>query len=99
MTVPPPWITALEDGVQVAVKLTPRSRKNCIEPVGPSDLELKIRLIAPPVDNAANAALIQFLAETFHCPKNRVHLVRGQKSRHKLVRIEGANAKRILESV
>ena len=50
------------------------------EPLGD---ELKIKVTAPPVDAAANQALIELLAEKLDCPRGRVELIRGQTSRHK----------------
>ena len=50
---------------------------------------LKIRLTAPPVDGAANEALVKFLADTFSVPKSQVEIVSGHTSRNKIVRIQG----------
>jgi hypothetical protein len=50
---------------------------------------LKIKVTAPPVDAAANAALLELLAETLDCTRNRVVLVRGHKSRHKTILLHG----------
>jgi uncharacterized protein len=49
---------------------------------------LKIRLAAQPVGGKANALLLQFLADQFGVPHSCVHLVRGESSRQKIVRIE-----------
>lgn len=51
-----------------------------------------IRLQAPPVDGAANAALIRFLARRLGCPASSVRLLRGEKGRRKWVAIEGLTA-------
>jgi uncharacterized protein (TIGR00251 family) len=48
---------------------------------------MKIRLAAPPVEGAANAALIEFLAGIFGVPRCRVTLKHGIKSRRKVVEI------------
>ena len=53
---------------------------------------LKIRLAAPPVDGAANAALIEFVAERLGLAKSRVRLVSGTSSRRKVLEIEGVDA-------
>jgi uncharacterized protein YggU (UPF0235/DUF167 family) len=45
---------------------------------------------APPVDWAANEALVRLLAERLGCPRNRVELVRGHTSRHKSIMLHGA---------
>ena len=52
----PNFLRAQPDGVLLAVKLQPRASKN--EIVGPAGEELKIKVTAPPVDAAANEALV-----------------------------------------
>jgi len=47
-------------------------------------IELRIKVTAPPVDAAANEALIKLLAEKLDCARGLVELVRGHKSRHKI---------------
>ena len=75
------------DGVLVSVKLQPRSSADQIgEPHGN---ELRVKVTAPPVDAAANQALVRLLAEKLDYPRNQVQLVRGQTSRHKLVKLYG----------
>ena len=74
-------------GTLLAVKLQPRAAKNEIgEPLGD---ELKIKVTAPPVDAAANQALVELLAERLDCARNRIELVRGHKSRHKILKLHG----------
>ena len=50
---------------------------------------LKIRLSAPPVDGAANAALIEFLSQLFAVPRRAVMILAGESSRVKIIEIEG----------
>jgi uncharacterized protein (TIGR00251 family) len=50
---------------------------------------LKIRLTAPPVDGAANEALVKFLARSLGVSKSQVEIVSGHTSREKIVRING----------
>ena len=50
---------------------------------------LKIRLSAPPVDGAANAALVEFLADVFAVGRRDVRILAGETSRSKIVEIEG----------
>src|SRR4249919_3913338 len=52
-----------------------------------TQMSLKIRLAAPPVDGKANAELLRFLAGAFGVPRRDVTLVRGEASREKIVRI------------
>jgi uncharacterized protein len=50
---------------------------------------LKVRLAAPPVDGAANEALVRFLAELLGVPRSAVRLERGTTGRSKLVAVDG----------
>src|SRR5512136_1367768 len=86
----PAYLRAEPDGVLLSVKLQPRASANEIgEALGN---ELRIKVTAPPVDAAANEALIQLLAQQLHCPRNRVDLIRGHTSRHKTVKLYGLTA-------
>jgi uncharacterized protein (TIGR00251 family) len=86
-----------DGGVYLSVKLQPRSSANQIgEPLGG---ELRIKVTAPPVDSAANEALVEFLAKHLCCPRGSVELVRGQTSRHKLVLLRNLNAPEVLEKL
>lgn len=71
----------------LAVRIQPRASKN--EVVGTPEGGLRIRLTAPPVDNAANEALIGFLADKLSVSRSRVAIASGRTSREKRVRIEG----------
>ena len=84
------YLTTTAAGICLAVKLQPRASKN---EIGPSQgNEIKIRVTAPPVEGAANEALIRFLAETLGCPRSAVQIVRGHASRHKTVAVAGVGA-------
>lgn len=83
----PEFLKLQSDGVLLAVKLQPRASKN--EIVGALGNELRIKVTAPPVDAAANEALLRLLAETLDCPRGRVELVRGHTSRHKTIKLHG----------
>jgi hypothetical protein len=86
----PGFVHAQSDGVLLSVKLQPRASANEIgEAIGN---ELRIKVTAPPVDAAANEALLKVLAQQLHCPRNRVDLVRGHTSRHKTVKLYGLTA-------
>ena len=83
----PVYMKAQADGVLLSIKLQPRASRNEIgETLGS---ELRIKVTAPPVDAAANEALVRLLADTFDCPKGQVLLLRGHTSRHKTVKIVG----------
>jgi uncharacterized protein len=83
----------------LSVRIQPRASKN--EVVSMEHGGLKIRLTAPPVDGAANEALIRFLADTLSVAKSRVEIVSGHTSREKVVSISDmgeADARRLLNS-
>jgi len=84
---PPPYLQAQNNGLLLAVRVQPRASRT--ELAGILGAELKIKVTAPPVDSAANDALVAFLADTLDLPKRAVTLVRGQTSRHKVLRLEG----------
>lgn len=93
----PPYLRTQADGVWLSVKLQPRASANEIgEPLGN---ELRIKVTAPPVDSAANEALIRLLAETLDCARNCVELVRGQTSRHKVVKIREMPVEEVLRKL
>ena len=83
----PGFLRVQADGVLLSVKLQPRASANEIgEALGN---ELRIKVTAPPVDAAANEALVKLLAQHLDCPRNRVELVRGHTSRHKTIKLHG----------
>ncbi|MBI3242710.1 MAG: DUF167 domain-containing protein [Chloroflexi bacterium] len=73
-------------GSALSVKVTPRARKNEIVGVM-ADGTLKVRVTAPPVDNKANEAVIELLAEALNVPKSRIDIVAGETSTQKLVSV------------
>lgn len=81
------WLQPTPDGVTLIVRVVPNASKNQV--VGVHAGALKIRLQAPPVEGKANHALILFLAETLHIPRNRINLTTGSTSRHKTLTLTG----------
>jgi hypothetical protein len=75
------------DGVCLSIKVQPRASKDEIGDMAGG--ELKVRVTAPPVDSAANEALLRLLAQTLDCPRSAIHLLRGHASRHKQVLVRG----------
>ena len=86
----PAWLQVRPDGVVISLKVQPRASRN--EVGGTIGNELKVKVTAPPVDSAANEALVRFLAERIGCARNAVQIVRGATSRHKQVLIAGVPA-------
>ncbi len=92
---PPTFLRETSGGTLLSVKLQPRASQNQIgEPLGD---ELKIKVTAPPVDAAANQALVELLAETLGCARGKVDLVRGRTSRHKTILLHGFTPDEILQ--
>ncbi len=75
------------DMITIKVKVTARSSSNKVLATMP-DGTLKVKLTAPPVDNKANDALIQLLAETYAVPDSWVRIVKGHTSNIKMVEID-----------
>lgn len=73
----------------LSVRVIPRSPKSAIS--GRRGDAIVIRLAAPPVDGAANGALIDYLARLFGRPRRDVSIVSGEKSRNKRVKIDGVS--------
>ncbi len=90
----PSFLTPQPDGVLLSVRLQPRASTNEIGQV--LGAELKIKVTAPPVDAAANEALVRLLADVLDCPRNCVQLVRGPTSRHKTLKIFGLSPDAVL---
>ena len=80
------------DGLRVAVRLTPRARRTeCAGSIVGADgrTALAVRIAAPPVDGAANEALVAWLAKAAGVPKSSVEIVSGHTARLKVVRLAG----------
>lgn len=76
-------MTSLERTFEVIV--VPRASKTEIVPY--PGTALKIKLKAPPVDDAANEELVRFLAKHFDLARSRIQIIRGQRSRRKTIKI------------
>ena len=89
-------------GAALAIRVTPRARKNEVVEVL-SDQTVKIRLTAPPVEGKANEALIKYLADILDIPKSKIEIVAGETGRDKLVSVLDADLaevhKKILENM
>jgi uncharacterized protein (TIGR00251 family) len=80
-------IRSIRGGILIDVHVIPRARKNEIG--GTRGDALLVRLNAPPVDGAANAALIELLASTLQVPAQLISIVAGGTSRRKRVEVLG----------
>lgn len=80
-------LTEVSGGVRFAVHVQPRARRT--EIVGVHGDALKLRLQAPPVEGAANEALVAFLADALGVPRRNVEIVSGASSRTKVIEVRG----------
>ena len=94
---PATFLRETAGGTLLSVKLQPRASKNEIS--APLGDELKIKVTAPPVDAAANQALVEFLAEKLGCSRGKIELLRGHTSRHKTILLHGFQPVEILRSL
>ena len=78
---------------QIEVRLRPRGSSD--ELAGMRDGVLQAKVTAPPVDGKANRALCKLIAKRVGVAPSRVSVVRGEKSRDKVVRVEGVDAERL----
>lgn len=84
-------------GVQLAIYVQPRaSRTEC---TGIHDGAVRIRLAAPPVEGAANDALVRFLASQIGVPRGSVRMVRGMSSRRKVVVVDGVTVAQVAQAL
>jgi uncharacterized protein len=75
------------------IHVVPNSKSDCV--AGEHGGAIKIKLRAPAVEGKANAALIRFLAGQLELPRHAIELERGQKSRDKLIRIDGLTSEEV----
>jgi uncharacterized protein (TIGR00251 family) len=85
-------IAPTSDGIVIDVRVIPRAGRS--EIAGVRDGALLVRLNAPPVEGAANAELIELLAETFDVPRRDIIITSGATSRRKRVKVVGITAER-----
>ena len=82
--------------MRMSVRVIPRSSKNSITW---EEGVLKVRLTAPPVDGAANEALIALLAQRLGLPKRDISIVQGATGRQKTVEIIGMTAEAVEQKI
>jgi uncharacterized protein (TIGR00251 family) len=80
-------VRATTHGVRVELRVIPRSPRTTVD--GVRDGRVVLRVTAPPVDQAANDAVVAALADVLDTPRRAIRIVSGQTSRNKAVEIEG----------
>jgi uncharacterized protein (TIGR00251 family) len=83
-------VQARDGGVRFAVRVVPRASRSAVE--GVHGDALKVRLAAPPVDGAANEALVALLADALGVRPRAVRIVHGTTARTKVIEVDGVEA-------
>ena len=83
-----PTFRDARSGTAIQVKVIPRAKKNEVAGLM-DDGSVRIRITAPPVEGAANQALVEFLAQLLSIHKNQIEIVAGLSSERKLVSLVG----------
>ena len=83
--------------VVLDIRVIPRSPRTMVD--GRRGGAILIRLAAPPVDGAANDALLRFLSDTTAIPLRSIRLVSGEKSRDKRVAVAGLDLPTVLAAL
>ncbi len=83
-----------EGAVILPVRVQPRASKD--EIAGEMNGALRVRLQAPAVENRANEALVDFLAQLLKTPKSAVRILSGERSRTKRIEIRGVTKQQIM---
>lgn len=83
-----------DGSVRFVVRVQPRASRS--EIVGVHGDAMKVRLSAPPVDGAANEALVELIANALGTARRAVRIVSGESSRSKTVEVEGVTAAAVL---
>jgi uncharacterized protein (TIGR00251 family) len=86
-------VTVVEGGVRFGIRVQPRSSRPGVG--GVHGDALKVRVGAPPVDGAANEAVVAVLADALRVPRAAVRLVSGASSRSKVVEVAGVSPGRV----
>jgi uncharacterized protein YggU (UPF0235/DUF167 family) len=79
---------------RLAVRVIPRAGRDAID--GVRDGTLVVRVSAPPVGGAANAAVGRLVAEALGIPASRVSVISGTSGRHKVLGLEGLDGSAIV---
>jgi uncharacterized protein len=82
-----PWARRTAEGWTLALHVQPGAKRSGV--AGLHGERLKLRIAVPALDGRANEALVAFVAERLGVPKARVAVVRGERSRDKLMAVSG----------
>jgi uncharacterized protein (TIGR00251 family) len=75
-----------EKSIRLKIKVQPRARQQEVQKIG--EREYTVSVLSPPSEGKANKEVIAVLASHFHLPPSRVKILKGKKSRQKIVILE-----------
>ncbi|MFA5960290.1 MAG: DUF167 domain-containing protein [Tatlockia sp.] len=84
-----PWYHYTNGNLILTLHIQPGAKSTLV--VGLHGDALKIKLASPPIDGRANDALLRFIANRFDLPLQHIRLIRGEKSRRKVVEVRNCN--------
>ena len=90
-------VRASTAGLSFAVKVQPRAKRNAI--TGTMGDALKLSVTAPPVEDRANQAVIEFFADWFEIVRSQVTITSGETSRNKFIRITGVTTQQLWDKL
>lgn len=85
--------------MRINVRVIPRSSRNMLEWQEGEGGSIRARLTAPPVDGAANAALIELLAKQLNLPRRNIEIIRGTTGRQKTIEITGLTLEEVKDKL
>lgn len=84
-----------DGSIAFSVSLTPRASRDAVAGWTAAGA-LKVNVTSPPVDDAANRALIELLSETLGVARSRIAIASGQRSRSKRLVVPATCKNRLL---
>lgn len=93
----PLGVSEADGAITFDVQVVPRASRDRLGPIHGD--RLKVQLTAPPVDGAANEALVALLAKALGRPRSDVRIVRGQTGRKKTIRVAGVGRDALFERI
>jgi uncharacterized protein (TIGR00251 family) len=90
-------VTSIPGGVRLALRIVTRAKRSGLDSV--RDGRLIVRVTAPPVDGAANDAVVGVLASALGVPKRAVSIAQGEHSRNKVVSVSGLGTAEVIAAL
>lgn len=93
----PEWLTEVDAGVRLALRVTPRASVNAID--GEREGRLIVRVTSAPEGGNANAAVCKLVAKKLRIGKTGIEVVVGESARDKVIEISGVTAREVADAL